>query len=151
MPESIAYSKEELDFKGFLKQSGRWFKGAWYTLLNYILQNQNIVKNLTTVYKLQIGAFFTLPYYEFVLNYALVEGIITRKLNYLMWPLLDFSAYLILSLIGYRHYKRYSNGNVRFYFIKSFPRYYIERHLSLIPYFIGLKEYLNLRKGREGR
>ncbi|BCU69984.1 glycosyltransferase [Stygiolobus caldivivus] len=144
VPEAMAYSQEEVDFKGFLKQSGRWFKGAWYVLLDYALKDKNIEKNMTTLHKLQIGAYFTLPYYEAVLNYALAEGIITKQMSYLMWPILDFSAYLILTSIGYRNYKKYFN-NKRLYFIKNFPRYYIERHLSLIPYFVGLREYFKLR------
>ena len=143
--DSMAYSKEELDLSGFVKQSSRWFKGGWYTLLDYVLKDREIYKNLTTLHKLQIGAFFTFPYYMAILNFTLVEGIITREWGYLVWPILDFSTFLILALIAYKKYSKYLFDE-RLDLIKKYPIYYIERYLALIPYFIGLKDYLKLKR-----
>lgn len=147
VPKAIAYSQEDLDFKGFVKQTSRWMKGSFYVLWEKILKDKDIIKNLNWVYKLQIGALYTLPYYLALINYNLIQGIITGNTNYLIIPLTDFLFFFGIGLYNYKKYKEHIEKPLKYY-ITKFPLYYLARNLILIPYAIGLWKYFELKMKR---
>ncbi|BCU69989.1 glycosyltransferase [Stygiolobus caldivivus] len=149
VPESIAFPKEEVDFKGFLKQSVRWFKGTWYVIFDVIFKNKEINNNLTRLYKLQIGSLFTLPYYITLVDASLIFGLLTHDIYSLIWPVIDYTVYFFITLISY--YKRrgyFKNFNIPS-LVKNYTVFYLQRNLMLIPYFLGLKEYTSRLKNTE--
>ncbi len=152
VPEAIAYSKEELDFTGIIKQSTRWFKGTWYALLEVLLPNKELMKRLTNLHKLQVGAFFIMPYYLLLINLSIIATAITQNPLCLVWPAIDYSIFLCLALITYKYYKRYMSRASIKDLLGSYPYFYFMRNYMLIPYFAGLREYLKYRsKTRAGK
>jgi len=146
VPDAIAYSKEELDWRSFIKQSTRWMKGSWYTLLEYVLPNKEIWNNLSKIHKLLIGSFFALPFYHLSIIYALISGVLTLNPYSLFWITIDYSSFLAMSLYGYKKYKRNIGETSIKNIIKDYIFYYIGRNLILIPYFKGFIEYWKLTR-----
>lgn len=144
--EALAYSKEELDFGSFVKQSRRWFKGTWYVLFNTVFNDKNLEGNLTFLHRLQIGSVFIMPYYYFILDFASMYELITLNISILIWPFIDFLIYFVLSLVGYYKNRKYLEKTNLVELIKLYPQYYFLRQMLLIPYFISLKDYINIKK-----
>jgi len=144
VPEAIAYSKEELDWEGFVKQTTRWMKGGWYTLLEYVLPNDEIWKGLKRLHKLQIAAFLTLPYYLALINGSLIAGLITQDFKLLIWPTIDYLVFLGIAGYGYVKYRKYMERPSIREVIGNYTVYYFLRNLTLIPYIKGFVEYRKL-------
>jgi len=146
VPDAIAYSKEDLDWKSFVKQSTRWTKGSWYVLLEYALPNEEVWNNLSRRNKLLIGSFFALPFYHISIAYALITGTLTHNPYALFWVTLDYSSFLGMALYGYKEYKNYIGETKIRNIIRDYTAYYFGRNLLLIPYFKGFIEYLKTKR-----
>jgi len=146
VPEAVVYSKEELDAEGLIKQTTRWMKGTWYTIFRILLPNSDLLSRLTRLHKLQMGAFLILPYYLLQVNSALLAGIITLNMNYLVWPAIDFAVFFLIAVLTYVKYKDFAAGFSLVEIVARYPLYYLSRNIILIPYFRGLKEYLEMKR-----